>query len=300
MKITSSFKDYWDHAVDPSMHDPRIRYIRMPSFQVLHHHTQMPWNKLLVSRYLRGIGVGVISATATVKSVHENRAGKIVEETFDIDFCRAVLLVAGKAYGIWFREGIEPSRQETFHDTDIKWHGLPDLSMPAPYVPSEFPPSKDHYGYGQVSLEDWEQVLTKLLGQRLGHREVKITVARTRSYRIDKKSEQGQREAAFEEFLQQDHNQLCLDLQTPVVLLIPPAFRSVKRDTIAVLNPPPQALGFYKQMQAWEVWQEVETWIGGVMPGQCSPMVELNNESKIEKAGFDLKTSFRKPKESRA
>ncbi len=54
--------------------------------------------------------------------------------------------------------------------------------------------------------------------------------------------------------------------------------------------------GFQKIMDAYTVAQEISMWVNGVLPGLGKPMIEVSNDVRIEKHGFDLKTSFRKGK----
>lgn len=51
---------------------------------------------------------------------------------------------------------------------------------------------------------------------------------------------------------------------------------------------------FYKVLDTYSAFQELNMWITGVLSYPQNIMVEVSNESKIEKAGFDKKTSFRK------
>jgi len=53
---------------------------------------------------------------------------------------------------------------------------------------------------------------------------------------------------------------------------------------------------FYKVKDAFTANQEIANYIGGVLPANANPMVELENLDKVRKAGFDVKTSFRKGK----
>ena len=52
-------------------------------------------------------------------------------------------------------------------------------------------------------------------------------------------------------------------------------------------------LQFFKVKDAFTANQEIAMYVGGVLPKLGSEMVELNNEERIQKAGFDLKVSFR-------
>lgn len=52
-------------------------------------------------------------------------------------------------------------------------------------------------------------------------------------------------------------------------------------------------LQFYKVKDAFTANQEISMYVGGVLPKPGAQTVELNNEERIQKAGFDLKVSFR-------
>jgi len=64
------------------------------------------------------------------------------------------------------------------------------------------------------------------------------------------------------------------------------------------LNPPLKYLDFFKVVDTYSVFQEIERFLGN--QGVDAPdMVELSDQSKLIKHGFDLKESFRKAKESK-
>jgi hypothetical protein len=63
------------------------------------------------------------------------------------------------------------------------------------------------------------------------------------------------------------------------------------------LNPRLGELKFYQYKDAYSAFQEIQGYISGVLGGAAKPTIELSDKSKIIKAGFDPKTSFRKGKE---
>jgi hypothetical protein len=63
------------------------------------------------------------------------------------------------------------------------------------------------------------------------------------------------------------------------------------------VNPPLGILQFYKAVDAYSAFQSVQSYVSGVLGVDANPMIEVSNNTKIVKAGFDLKTSFRKDKE---
>ena len=57
-----------------------------------------------------------------------------------------------------------------------------------------------------------------------------------------------------------------------------------------------KAVGFQKAVDPYACFQELSMFVGGVLPRDGNPMVEItDNRMKIEKAGFDNKASFRHP-----
>ena len=52
---------------------------------------------------------------------------------------------------------------------------------------------------------------------------------------------------------------------------------------------------FYRVLPPAEAHRAIASWVGGVLPFNV-PTVEISDRSKIVKAGFDLRTSFRKMK----
>jgi hypothetical protein len=62
------------------------------------------------------------------------------------------------------------------------------------------------------------------------------------------------------------------------------------------LNPNLKELQFPKYKDAYSAFQEIQGYISGILGAADRPTIELSDRSKILKAGFDLKTSFRKGK----
>lgn len=52
---------------------------------------------------------------------------------------------------------------------------------------------------------------------------------------------------------------------------------------------------FYRALPPAEAHRAISSWVGGVLPFNL-PTVEISDRSRIQKAGFDLRTSFRKMK----
>lgn len=54
------------------------------------------------------------------------------------------------------------------------------------------------------------------------------------------------------------------------------------------------AMQFWKVLDAYSAFQELDMWLGGVLPRSASPAIEIADDRiRIHKAGFDARTSFR-------
>lgn len=62
------------------------------------------------------------------------------------------------------------------------------------------------------------------------------------------------------------------------------------------INPNLNNYQFYKMQDVFSAFQSIQSYISGVLGTTENDMIELSNNSKIIKAGFDVKTSFRKSK----
>jgi hypothetical protein len=65
------------------------------------------------------------------------------------------------------------------------------------------------------------------------------------------------------------------------------------------LNPKLSDLKFYQYKDPYSAFQEIQSYISGVLGIDPQPTIELSDKSKIIKAGFDPKISFRKGKQPR-
>ena len=63
-------------------------------------------------------------------------------------------------------------------------------------------------------------------------------------------------------------------------------------------NPILRDLRFYKVADSYSTFQQLSQFISGILGGVSPPMIEISNDVRIQKHGFDLKTSFRKSKQN--
>lgn len=300
MKITSQFTDYYDHAVGPDMQDPSIRYIRMPSWENYPTDRQfpvLPWDQELVSRYTKRQKIGRMTASMYVEMEVEARLDfPNHERKEDLHFSQGILLVAGKAYPVWLRDDIELSRKSTM----IEFQGYPDF----PQMSNDLDwPRRDCLPYGCPNLQDFKDGIRRHFENHPKVLSVKPYTPRTTRFSLlSDEDKVVQHDLHMTQFCQQDHNGFMFKLQVPVALIVPPkAYKApdshFNEHTLLIKNPPLRAFQFFKQMDQFTCWQEISMWIGGVMPGRQSPMVEIGDDSKIKKHGFDPVMGFRKRKQ---
>jgi len=60
-----------------------------------------------------------------------------------------------------------------------------------------------------------------------------------------------------------------------------------------LINPQLKLWEFQKVLDPFSAYQELDMWMSGVLSYPQNIMIEVSNESKIEKGGFDRKISFR-------
>tara|TARA_R110000823_G_scaffold101636_10_gene218348 strand:+ start:2150 stop:2950 length:801 start_codon:yes stop_codon:yes gene_type:complete len=87
------------------------------------------------------------------------------------------------------------------------------------------------------------------------------------------------------------NNQYAMDLHQQLncpTILLSDDFR------VMTLNPCLKNIGFQRVLDSFTTFQELSMFVGGVLPRNTNEMVEISNEDKIHKAGFN-KQSFRHP-----
>ena len=63
------------------------------------------------------------------------------------------------------------------------------------------------------------------------------------------------------------------------------------------VNPNLTAFRFFKYKDAFTTFQEIQSYLSGVLGSPEKELIEVSDRSKIIKSGFDLKTSFRNRKQ---
>ena len=90
-------------------------------------------------------------------------------------------------------------------------------------------------------------------------------------------------------FSKDEINDIHFLLDSPIIIV------KKRGDENIIINPKLKDYRFYKIVDSFTAFQELSMFIGGVMGGKVPKMVEISNEDKIAKHGFD-KWSFRKEK----
>jgi hypothetical protein len=164
---------------------------------------------------------------------------------------------------------------ESYRETDIAYwnHKLLCefyiIGFCGSYVVGLSTPSHSRVYYGEEILKlNWQDGSYHYLGERQRVEDLVSKFHETKDDRL------------FQEF------------GTPIFLAKPD-----RQSCQCQLNPCLNDLQFYKYQDAYSAFQSIQGYISGVLGTTSKPVVEISNNSKIIKAGFDLKTSFRKRKQ---
>jgi hypothetical protein len=71
--------------------------------------------------------------------------------------------------------------------------------------------------------------------------------------------------------------------------------RYSRKQSVLVNSDALKTVQFYRALPPAEAHRAIASWVGGVLPFSA-PTIEISDRSRIQKAGFDLRTSFRKAK----
>jgi hypothetical protein len=98
----------------------------------------------------------------------------------------------------------------------------------------------------------------------------------------------------YEHFLKEtkdiDYGKLHYEYQTPVLVVA---------DGLLHINPKLEDLEFFRAVEPYTAFQEIEMYLSGILGKEAPNLVEISDKSKILKHGHDPKYSFRKmPKSS--
>lgn len=278
MKLISKFQDYYDIGLSMG-HDEHVVYVRERGVADVRLSPDLvPWASQSKSN-LYGHG-GSDRITIRDKANHTSSRyswwGNDSNSETEWNFYENFVSVAGKAYPVWLRAKADKEllgEQKTFPT------GIP---------------------LGDVDVEVLKNMMQKQPApayQTIKPREPQLI---PRKWEKDDKLHY---DYARGRFLEHDFTELHLELGAPILLLCNPVHMEKTREVrtnpelhnnIRVIKNPRLAdLGMQRALDPFGCFQSVAQFIGGVVPGQQMPMVELSDKSKIEKKGFDPKYGFR-------
>ena len=106
-------------------------------------------------------------------------------------------------------------------------------------------------------------------------------------------------EKFFEDAVSDQHRDFFIERKLPVVACHPTIYddrwsSNPVHDALLVVNPLLSHWEFYKVMDAYTAFQELEMFLGGVMAGEDNPMAGISDEDLAKAKGYDC-YSFKKP-----
>ena len=285
MRIISPFHDYYDSAMaygsdSDAIYQRKTSLVAGAGVEGLNANI-LPWS--IKAGKWSETGVRMLHVFNKKIDVDKLNRWTMRENPDILNLGEAFLLVAGKAYPVWLRSNTAQC-------------GLIDPGSATQWL-------------GSPTVEDaLKQAHTQI---NKGSTDIDLDTSQSQSMacRRDKKAFNAY-ETARDKFLDQDFTQLHLNTGSPIILVskvsllgylesqmrepfekerlagreIPPAL---------VLNPRLADLNMANVLDPASAFQEVSQFISGVAPGQQMPMVEISDEDKVHKRGFDPKYGFR-------
>ena len=75
--------------------------------------------------------------------------------------------------------------------------------------------------------------------------------------------------------------------------------RTVKPETMLICNPVLQSVDWFKKFDTFTTYQEISMFLGGVLGNVEDNNIPMSDKDKVLSHGFDIKSSFRKEKQSK-
>lgn len=301
MRIISSFQDYYD-GVQSQGRDDQVLYRREASLHAVDIPT-LPW---VAPRVDRGRLSPALSGSLTV-SVQLRPTLRFGLWEGDINqtiFRRAYVLVGGRAHAVWLQGsylGRSAADPLVVRANDFK----PDQWKLAESAPTSLgDPDLLH------AIEAWmasrrqdDPTLNPADAKvNLGDRHLSESL-RWEEFKTDPVGHVPDLFREHERFhvatLERDWTALHLDHDAPVLLLFnqqEPSWwgKSSQAPSWLVRNPRLKDVRLGSLLDSYALFQEVSMFIGGVMPGQQSPMVQVSDRTQVLKKGFDPVYGFRR------
>ena len=285
MKIISNFKDYYDYAgfSDGGTQDADYKqrtYFRKPELVLaeaealeLPHLGFYPSDRIF-SRWWK-----------------QNRQALNLTD-FAERLGAACLFICGKAYPFLFLRGSSKSTQiihsKIFNDAIVGSYEKElkkEQRQPDPRNEEDFNFFKPYY-----SFEEFEKAVY-----------IEQQIWRSPRYRRLNQDDYKKTVQFFEFYKNKDFASLHLRLNCPIILTLFVCKRSrglarELREFEFLCNPNLQEFGFIRIMPAELLYQEIDMYLGNILVNDPMPICFQTDLEKIAAHGFDIKTSFRKPK----
>lgn len=302
MRIISSFHDYYD-GVQSQGRDEQVLYRREASLRAVDL-PNLPWAAPQVERgrlSLAPSGSLQVSVRFRDASRYRWRTAANPNQTV---FRRAYVLVGSRAHTVWLqghylsRSAADPLVVDSNDFAPEQWQ------LGAPPTAPLGDPDLLH------AIETW--IASRCQEDRtLSVANVQVCVGIPHEakdvawdvFKADPLSHQPERyrehERQHQATLEHDWTALLLDQDAPLLLVFnqqEPSWwgRSTSTTSWLVRNPRLKDLRLGSALDSYTVFQELGMFIGGVMPGQQSPMVQVSDRTQVLKKGFDPVYGFRR------
>lgn len=300
MRIISSFQDYYD-GVQSQGRDEQVLFRREASLHEVDV-PLMPWAAPRLARgHLSNAPSGPLTVTATFRA--RPHSGLWMQDANQVTFKRAYVLVGGRAHPVWLQGNYLSRaaadalvmRSEDFDPAQWK------LGEPAALGDPDLLHAVEAWATSRG--QENPELTFKQLNIRMGEG----PQAKTLPWEQFKDDPMSHVPAAWREHERfhaaaqvQDWTALHLDHDAPVLLLINRHEarwwwdKASSASSWLVRNPRLKDLRMGSTLDSYTLFQEISMFIGGVMPGQQSPMVQVSDRTQVVKKGFDPIYGFRR------
>lgn len=293
MRIISKFHDYYDTALALGQ-DSGVVYRREPGLTACTlSPDEVPW---LVKFRTRETGLRSAVVWDKIAVAKEParpwRSSLENESDFRWPLVEAFVLVSGKAHPVWIAPGHGDELTAAESVGCCRTLGGTDLDSLAVYMARR----REEQGSTLARPPGKMDIVARVKGEDSSDRERRQAA---RAY--------GEAKVRF---LERDFTSLHLEVGAPVLLLTSPdalysgyskkdcarraeIFKDSSHNVAVIKNPRLEDLRFQRVLDPFSCFQAISQFIEGVVPGQQMPMVEISDQSKILKKGFDPVYGFR-------
>lgn len=279
MRIISNFRDFYDITLSVGA-DSEVIYHRMPAISTI--------NVAGVARKLTPL---LIPRGEWMHPGHHY--ARYEGSKFRVEWTSAYLLIAGKMREVmvWYASWGNPGMQ------GADYCGVPSLEETRAYTKQVWFGSQ----MGQFDREERSNLDMQISRSSGQHKASLADLA-----------------AAKKAMLAADHTDLQMKIDAPVALILPQHISAISRSNSAdweffrnspsayrtggpeetkltvIKNMNLSRLRLHRIMDPYVLFQEIQSFISGVLPGAVSPMVKISDQAMVAKKGFDPVYGFRK------